>query len=333
MLSAAYGMRGAEGDLDAAREIGDRALVAWVPGTRPIELAEFYHLHADTYYWTGEYERTFELSRLAAEAGGLLPHSAEFRLRGVGMQGLSLAGVGRYEDALAAGSDAIALSAKLGMPDNVVLNYSTTPLREIFQVDLALERSSLVAGRLGPSDFNMPWMNARADVIGAHLLLGELGLVEDEWPSAWEDALACHAWEHWLIMGRLAAYRADLELQIGRLDEAVTWGRRALENARTGRRPKYEAIALTLLGQALTAQGSDALAELRSAVETADRLGSPLLRWQTRAALAGAPGVDREGLLQEAASLIRGVAASLAPERSAGYLAAPQVIEVLEAVG
>ena len=48
MLSAAYGMRGAEGDLDAAREIGDRALVAWVPGTRPIELAEFYHLHADT---------------------------------------------------------------------------------------------------------------------------------------------------------------------------------------------------------------------------------------------------------------------------------------------
>ena len=40
-----------------------------------------------------------------------------------------------------------------------------------------------------------------------------------------------------------------------------------------------------------------------------------------------------EGLLQEAASLIRGVAASLAPERSAGYPAAPQVIEVLEAVG
>ena len=73
--------------------------------------------------------------------------------------------------------------------------------------------------------------------------------------------------------------------------------------------------------------------ELRSAVEVADRLGSPLLRWQTRAALAGASGVDRDALLQEAASLIREVASSLAPERSSGYLAAPQVVEVLEAAG
>jgi hypothetical protein len=77
----------------------------------------------------------------------------------------------------------------------------------------------------------------------------------------------------------------------------------------------------------------DAAAELRSAVEIADRLGSPLLRWQTRAALAGAVASEREALLQEAASLIRGVAASLAPERSAGYLVARQVVEVLQAAG
>jgi hypothetical protein len=113
----------------------------------------------------------------------------------------------------------------------------------------------------------------------------------------------------------------------------VTWGGRALESARASRRPKYEALALTTLGKALTGQGSDASAELRSAVEIADRLGSPLLRWQTRAALAGAPGVDRDGLLQEAASIIRGVAGSLALERSEAYLAAPQVAEVLEAAG
>ena len=42
------------------------------------------------------------------------------------------------------------------------MNYSTLPLREIFWLDEALERSALVADRLGPSDFNMPWMNARA---------------------------------------------------------------------------------------------------------------------------------------------------------------------------
>ena len=77
----------------------------------------------------------------------------------------------------------------------------------------------------------------------------------------------------------------------------------------------------------------DAGSELRSAVEIADGLGSSLLRWQTRGALAGAPGVDRAGLLQEGAPLIREVASSLVPERSSGYMAAPQVAEVLEAAG
>jgi class 3 adenylate cyclase/tetratricopeptide (TPR) repeat protein len=333
LLSAAYTMRGNDGDLDRALEIGDRALDSWIPGTRQLELAEHYHLHADTNYWAGGYERTLALSRLAADVGRRDSYSAEYRLRGVGMQGLSLAGVGRYEESLVASEDAIALSRKLGRSDSVVMNYSTLALREIFAVDEALGRSELVVSRLGPSSFNMPWLNGRADLLGSLLLRGELGRVERDWPATWDDAVASDAWEHWLIMGRLAAYRADLELQAGRLDEAVTWARRALESARTGRRPKYEAIALTTLGRSLTRQGSDASAELRSAVEIADRLGSPLLRWQTRAALADAPGADRDVLLQEAAALIRAVASSLAPERSAGYLSAPQVVRALEAAG
>ena len=333
LLSAGYTMRGNDGDLDRALEIGDRALDNWIPGRRQLELAEHYHLHADTNYWIGAYPRTLELSRLAAETGGKDSYSAEYRLRGVGMQGLSLAGVGRYEESLVASEDAIALSRRLGRSDNVVLNYSTLALREIFAVDEALARSELVVSRLGPSSFNMPWLNGRADLLGSLLLQGELGRVERDWPRAWDDAVASAAWEHWLIMGRLAAYRADLELRAGRLDEAVTWAARAIESARTCRRPKYEAIALTTLGRAVTAQGSDAASELRLAVEIADRLGSPMLRWQTRAALAGAPGVDRDGLLQEAASIIRSVATSLAPERSEGYLTAPQVVEVLEEAG
>ena len=333
LLSAAYTMRGGDGDLDRALEIGDRALDGWVPGTRQLELAEHYHLHADTNYWAGGYERTLELARLSAETGRKDSYSAEYRLRGVGMQGLSLAGVGRYEESLVASEDAIALSRKLGRSDSVVMNYSTLALREIFAVDEALARSELVVSRLGPSSFNMPWLNGRADLLGSLLLQAELGRVERDWPGTWDDAVASDAWEHWLIMGRLAAYRADLELQVGRLDEAVTWARRALESARASRRPKYEAITLTTLGKAVTRQGSDASAELRSAVEIADGLGSPLLRWQTRAALADAPGADRDVLLQEAAALIREVASSLAPERSAGYQSAPQVVEVLEAAG
>ena len=248
--------------------------------------------------------------------------------------------MGRYEEALAAADAAIATARRLGRRDNVVMNYSTMPLREIFAVDEALRRSQTVVDRLGPSDFNMPWMNARADLIGAHLLGGALGLVEREWPSAWDDALAVSAWEHWLITGRLAAYRAEWELEAGQFDDAVTWARRAIDTARGVHRRKYEAIALTVLGRALTAQGQGeaAATELGTAVEIADALGSPLLRWQARAALAkalstGSNGPDPETLLREAATIVQEVAASLAPERGKAYLAARPVVEVLEAAG
>ena len=277
---------------------------------------------------------------LADETGGLEPHSAEFVLRGAGMGGLILAGMGRYEEALAAGEAAIATARRLGRPDNVVLNYSTAPLRDIFAVEEALGRSETVVDRLGPSEFNMPWMNARADLIGAHLLEGELGLVEREWPAAWDDALAVSAWEHWLITGRLAAYRAEWELEAGNHDDAVTWARRAIDAARDVHRRKYVAIARTLLGRALTAQGlGDAAAsELGTAVEIADELGSPLFRWQARAALAARSRRARTGRIPRHHSRRRprssgDVAASLAPERAEAYLAAPQVVEVLRATG
>jgi len=340
LLGQAHGMRGEEGDLEAAITYGDRALDAWAPGTRSLELAQHYHLQADAYYWTGGYGRALELSRLAGETAGQEPQGAEFVLRGAGMAGLILAGLGRYEESLAAAEAAISTARTMGRKDDVVVNYSTTLLRDIFSLEEARRRSELVAERLGPSDFNMPWMNARADLIGADLLRGDLGAVERAWPRAWEDALASKAWEHWLIAGRLAAYRAELELEAGRPDEAVTWADRALERARATGRRKYEAVVLTTLGRALTAQSlaEDAASELLSAVEVADELGSPLLRWRARAALASAlfaraGTVDPERPLQEAATIIRDVAASLAPERAQDYLSAPQVVEVLEAAG
>src|SRR4029453_10671986 len=174
----------------------------WSPGPRLPELAEHSHLLADAYYWIGDYDHALEFSRLTKETGGLEPHSAEFVLRGAGMRGLILAGKGRCEGSRAAADAAIATARRLGRKDDVVLNYSTTPLREIFSVEEALERSEIVVSRLGPSDFNMPWMNARADLIGAHLLAGQLGLVEREWPAAWDDALAVSAGGHRVVTRR-----------------------------------------------------------------------------------------------------------------------------------
>jgi hypothetical protein len=68
-------------------------------------------------------------------------------------------------------------------------------------------------------------------------------------------------------------------------------------------------------------------------VRIADALGSPLQRWESRAALADAKraaGLDPEPALADAVTIIREVASSLQADRSATYLAAPQVRAVLD---
>jgi tetratricopeptide (TPR) repeat protein len=338
VLSRAHSMRGASGDLARAAEIGDRALAGWPHGGRPYELSEHYHTQIAVNYWMGSYERGLELAREGSEIRGLGPQSAEYVIGSFGQIGLNLAGLGRYEEAIARGEEAIATAHQLGAWDIRVTNDSTSPFRDVYALDEARRRSERMVEQLGPSDFNMPWMNARADLICAQLLADDVGAVERDWPSAWDDALASPAWEHWLITGRLAVVRAQLELELGRLDESLTWSGRAVDLARPVGRRKYEVVSLITLGRALTAHGlfPEAASGLHEAVSLADALGSPLYRWQARAALAeavrGVPdeagSADRD--LEEAVRIIHEVAGSLAPDRAAGYLAACEVAEVLE---
>jgi class 3 adenylate cyclase/tetratricopeptide (TPR) repeat protein len=340
-LAQAYGMRGNDGDLDRAIELADRATERWPGDERLLELSEHYHMHANALYWAGSYERALEHSELAAATGGLERRSAEFLLRGAGQRALILSSLGRYEDAVAAGDRAIETAERMGRPANVVTNYSTLPLREIFAAEEARSRSEAVADRLGPSSFNMPWINARADLAGAQVLMDDLAAVERSWSSLWEDALGSGGWERWLISGRLAAYRAELDLASGRLDDALMWSTRAIAMAEQGSRRKYLANARTTLGRVLTAQGEapSATAELRSAVVLAAELGSPLLRWQALAALSraergvkgGAEDADRHA--QEAADIIRAVATELTPDHAEGYLTAAPVVAALELTG
>jgi len=341
VLSAAHSMRGDAGDLARAVEIGDRALAGWPADARAYELSHHYHLHIAVNYWMGGYERGLELAREGSEIRGLGPNSAEYVIGSFGQIGLNLAGLGRYEEAIARGEEAIATAHRLGAWDIRVTNDSTAPLRDVYALEEARRRSERMVERLGPSDFNMPWMNARADLISTQLLADDVGAVERDWPAAWDDAIASPAWEHWLITGRLAVVRAELERVRGRLDDAVTWSGRALELARPVGRKKYEVVSIITLGRTLTANGlfADAVSQLDEAVVLADALGSPLYRWQARAALADAErGVpDRaaasDRTLQEAVGMIHEIAGSLTPERAAGYLVARPVADVLERAG
>ena len=341
-LSGGFGMRGAPGDIDRAIEVGNEALAKWVPGTRVLELAEHSHMQADNLYWTGDHEGSLALSERASQLGGREEGSAEFLLRGVGMKCVALSAVGRYEEALEAGSSAIAIAERMGRSANAARNYSTLPLRDIFLLDEAAERSAQVLSLIGRSWFNMPWMNARTDAIRTSLLRGDLGTVERDWPGVWEDASESLAWDRWVLGGKLAVMRAQAELAAGRAEDAVDWARRARDFCLGVKRWKYVTEATIALGQSLAASGAtdDGLEMLRDAVTRADGLGgTPLLRWRARAALgevalaAAETGAEGELRLGEAATQIHVIADSLVEERTASYLAAPPVRAVLERAG
>ena len=338
-LSQGHAMRGEEGDLDRAIQLGERAIEVWVPGIRLDDMAEHEHLLADQHYWTGHYGRALELSRAAHEQA-VDPSSAEALLRGGGMEGLVLTAMGRYEEALASFDRVIALGRELGRPVRVLLNYSTMAFRELYDLDEARRRSEESLTQQGRwATFHMPWMNAEVDLVQTDLMAGEVGAAEVRWRKLWDEVMATPAWERWLLGGRMAALRAGIALETETPEAAAEWAQKAIAMARSVGRTKYESVARAMLGKALLAMGrrQDALRELKEAVRGADMLGNPAARWRTRADLAtalGAAGDDEgeEGAFREAAGIIREVEAGLGSERATRFVATPQVARVLIAL-
>jgi tetratricopeptide (TPR) repeat protein len=339
MESQGLAMRGAAGDLDRAHELGERALSLWVPGTRRLDLSHHLHLHADTTYWVGEYERSAELSRQSRQLATDV-HSAESLVRGGGFEAMNLAALGRHEEAIAIWDELFAVAEDLGHPRQVLLNYSTLAYRELYDLDEARRRSEEALELAGAVTFGMPRHFAGSDLLFTQLLAEDVGGAQAAWPERWEGAEHATAWTTWLIRGRLAVARAEIALHAESADSAVEWAGRSLELARRTRRRKYEARSLELLGQALARLGrrDEALGALGAAVPITDALIGPPARWHARATLgrtAHALGDDELAAVsfEDAARLIEEFAATLAPERSNRLLGAPQIEQILSAAG
>jgi class 3 adenylate cyclase/tetratricopeptide (TPR) repeat protein len=337
MESQALGMRGGEGDLDRAWELGERALEAWQPGERPVDLAHHLHLQTDAAYWSGRYEHALELARRTWDVASDV-HVAEAYLRGHGSEALSLAGLGRHEEAIAIWDALLPAAEEVGRGRAGLLNYSSLAYRELYDAEEAMRRSS-EAFELTRElvSFTMPLQFAGSDAIFAALIGGDIGRAQVDWRERWERAGTARAWTTWLVAGRLTVARAEIDLEAGDAESALEWADRSLQVARRTRRRKYEARSLSLFGQALTMLGRkpEALAALRAAVPIADELIGPPARWEARAALGRCAYTLGEDDLAaeaygEARELIRGFAATLSPERSARFLATRQVRAILE---
>jgi class 3 adenylate cyclase/tetratricopeptide (TPR) repeat protein len=339
MQSQGLAMRGEEGDLDSALELGDRALELWTPDLRGYDRADHLHLHAECTYWVGQYERSAELSREARALASDV-HSAEALLRGGGTEALALTALGRHEEAIAIWAELFELAREHGRSLRTLLNYSSIAYREVLDLEEARRRSEEGLEQSLASTFGMPTRFAKSDLLFTQLLAGDVGGAQAIWPSLWEDAGNATGWTTWLIAGRLAAARAEIAVQAESAELAVEWAQRAIEIARRTRRRKYEARSLTFLGQALAKLGraDDALQSLRAAVVIADDLVGQPARWHAQAALGAvsyALGDDdvAAAAYAEAGDLIESFADTLAPSRSAGLLAAPVISQILSQAG
>jgi tetratricopeptide (TPR) repeat protein len=333
----ARAMRGGEGDLDDALELGDRGLRLWVPGERPFELTHILHLHANTLAWRGDYERSYELSR-RTRALAQDVHSPDALLRGGGLEALALVGLGRHEEAIAIWDELFEIAEQLGENRRVLLNYSALAYREVYDLDEARARSAEALELSEGMTFGMPMQFAGADLVWTHVMAGEIGAAQTLWPERWALADSATAWTTWLIAGRLLAARAEIALEAETPEAAAEWAQRAVDVARRTRRFKYEARSLSTLGQALARLGrnDEGLTALRSAVEIADRIVNPHARWNARAALgrvAYALGRDDEAAAAytDAVQIVDDFAATLATERAATLAKSPVVQEIRSA--
>jgi len=336
-LSQGLAMRGEPGDLDRGAELGEKALQIWVPGTRSWDRVNHQHMFGEQLYWMGRLADAGALMASVTEAEAD-PQSLEARLRSASLRAMVLTSTGRYEEGLALFDQTLQLAQRLGRPIRIIQNYSTLPLRDIFDLDEARRRTEdSVEATTGMVGFTMPKAMAMADLVQTALLQGDIATAQAAWRIQWDDSVNTKGWARWLVACRLAAARAELELATGHPIEAVEWARKTIELSEPVRRVKYEIVGRTLLGHALVASGKpkEAIPELRLAVEQADRLGSPPQRWQSRAGLARAlyqSGDDTgaERAFADAGTVINNVAAGLARERAARFLAAEQIQEVLK---
>src|SRR5207245_6258209 len=174
-VSAAHGMRGHAGDIERAIELGDQAIRVWVPGARPNDLAVVKNYQANHYYWIGEYQTAAELARSTRELGGTL-HSAEALIRGGGLHGLTLAAMGKAEEALSLLDSVIALGREMEVPGWLPypLNNSTMVLRDVFLLGEARRRNEeavdSVRQRVG---WGMPLMQGQIDLLFTDLVEGD----------------------------------------------------------------------------------------------------------------------------------------------------------------
>jgi hypothetical protein len=327
-----------DGSVPQALVMAEEAFAAWLPGERRRDFANHSAMTGMLCYWTGQCDRAVELCRQGYDLGVEL-RAIEEVLLGGGNLGMALTGVGRHEEAIEVLAAVVAQGRELEILPRWTaraLNMWSGTLRDLFALDEARARNEEAIEFGNASGFLLASLQGRTDLLFSDLLAGEPGRADRSWSGLWREAEQLEGWHEWLIQGRLAYARAEIDLARGKPQEAAAAASEAL--ARSGRvgRLKYEVAARSVLGAALLElkREADGVGELRMALMGAERLAHPPTIWRAagRLAAALADTGDDEGAQRAYARLtatIEAFAADLSDERRVRFLGAPQLSDAL----
>jgi class 3 adenylate cyclase/tetratricopeptide (TPR) repeat protein len=329
LLSLAGAM---DGGIEEAIRVNARALEMWVPGARPRDYAEAQAWSSIQHYWTGKYEvavaagrRATELSEETAFAEGMISGRAHL--------GMSLAGLGRHEEALPileqAATEGINLELKPRFTSRATAMWGGV-VRELYELDEARRIAERAIALGEEAAFPGSQVSGKIDLVIIDLLTGEAGRADAAWPALWETAVGMKGWHQWLWVTRLRHARAEIDRALGRDEEAEAAARDAVETAEKFLRVKYAVASRVTLGNALVSLGRayEAVEHLRRAVADGHELGHPPSIWKASAAFARAlerTGDDSaaEAAARTARETVEAFAAGLSPTRRERFLASP----------
>jgi hypothetical protein len=146
-------------------------------------------------------------------------------------------------------------------------------------------------------------------------------------------AAATGGWHQWLWQLRLAQARAELALERGAIDEAITAAGEAIDASHARRRPKYEALGFMTRARSRKASGQTkkAIADARHAVHIATAIADPALLLLALDVLIELDGTDE--LAAQASSTIDRIRGCLADDSMRAHFDASEVVQRVSKLG
>jgi tetratricopeptide (TPR) repeat protein len=222
-LSQGLAMRGREGDLDRAAELGQSSLDAWVPGSRYWDLVNQQHMFGEQLYWMGRLADAGDVMAAITETEAD-PQSLQARLRSASLRAMVLTSSGRYEEGLALFEQTLQLARNLGRSTMILQNSGRLAAARA-EIDLVTGKKDDAAEWARKTiDLSIPVRRLKYEIVGRTLL------------------------------GRTL-------VALGKVDEAIPELRLAVEQADRLGSPSQRWPAQAALGRALYASGDDMGAE------------------------------------------------------------------------